>query len=268
MVMAGGSGDPEHDEATPAMTISTSQPSVAIANTASFNISVQNPFGPIVSRAQARDELLSLLAAEPGDGTTAGDNGGSTLPFRVDYLIKVLEDGFIPPQTVAFFNLIVGGEWELLYSNVLTPRKDDQLLFRIEQEIQPNSATDQLNSGQLINRILWNVTQQGAVATGELLVKTEYVLNSRGGLDVSLREHILLPKELPKDPEELIMSIQRSIPFEFFDPDQAMMINTYLDPALRITKVTGPIFRNVVNIFAKKSTASASAAIAGAFHME
>ena len=59
------------------------------------------------------------------------------------------------------------------------------------------------------------------------MVKCEYLFNTKGDLDVTLVEHVLIPKnESPKDIEDLIMSIQRSIPFESFDPDNIRMQNT------------------------------------------
>jgi hypothetical protein len=46
-------------------------------------------------------------------------------------------------------------------------------------------------------------------------------------LDVRLDEHILIPIEgMPNDVEELIMAMQRSLPFESFDPNEVLMTNT------------------------------------------
>ena len=48
-----------------------------------------------------------------------------------------------------------------------------------------------------------------------------YELSSRGELQISLEQHLLLPDTAPRSIgfEELVQSIQRSIPFENFDPD-------------------------------------------------
>jgi hypothetical protein len=48
-----------------------------------------------------------------------------------------------------------------------------------------------------------------------------YELSSRGELQITLEQHLLLPDTAPRSIgfEELVQSIQRSIPFENFDPD-------------------------------------------------
>ena len=55
-----------------------------------------------------------------------------------------------------------------------------------------------------------------------------YELSSRGELQLSLEQHLLMPDAVPKsiDFEELVQSIQRSIPFENFDPDGVTVTTT------------------------------------------
>ena len=87
-----------------------------------MNISASNPFGPpVYSISQCRNELLSILRKQ----TLIEE--GPFYHYRIEYLTKYLEAGFIPAQTIAFLQLILSGEWLMAYSNVLTPRADQSL---------------------------------------------------------------------------------------------------------------------------------------------
>ena len=50
------------------------------------------------------------------------------------------------------------------------------------------------------------------------MVECNYELNSKGSFEVKDLDHALFPDILPVDVELLINSLQRSIPFELFDP--------------------------------------------------
>jgi hypothetical protein len=90
-------------------------------NTKNFQISVLNPFGPsIKSLAEAKVELRDILTDHLHMDETFRHG-------RIEYLVKVLESRFIPIQTLPFLNLALEGEWNLKYSNVLTPHKDANL---------------------------------------------------------------------------------------------------------------------------------------------
>lgn len=218
---------------------------VPIANTASMDISVTNPFGPaVLSLTECQQELLSLLRRE-----IAIENE-SFYHCRIEYLTKVLEQTYIPAQTVPFLQFILTGEWKQLYSNVLTPRADATLEVDIHQEITP-SPTDGMG-GMLRNRIAWELRRPDDKSHGDMVVQCGYQINTKGEMDVSLIEHFLLPVgEMPKDPEDLVMSMQRTVPFEVFDPDFVLIKNTFISPELRICRISGDKFYNVFNVFVK-----------------
>jgi hypothetical protein len=71
---------------------------------------------------------------------------------------------------------------------------------------------------------------------------------------MSLLEHALEPSREPRDPERLISSLQRLVPFDLFDPDEAFMETAYLDEELRITKTHGTKFGTVKNIYLRNGT--------------
>jgi hypothetical protein len=218
---------------------------VPVVNTANMEISVSNPFGPpVLSLTECQKELLSLLRQE----TTLENE--SFYHCRVEYLTKVLEQSYIPAQTLPFLQLILAGEWEQMYSNVLTPRADETLEVDMYQEIIP--SPDGSTGGELRNRIGWQLHRPDDTSRGDLVVQCGYQINTKGEMDVSLTEHFLLPVgEMPKDPEGLVMSMQRSVPFEVFDPDLVLIKNTYITPDLRICRISGDKFYNVFNVFVK-----------------
>ena len=63
-------------------------------------------------------------------------------------------------------------------------------------------------------------------ATGDMIVNSTYTITPKGGLLLDLKEHILLPTVVPLDVEGLIMSIQKSVPFDFFDPSETTLQTT------------------------------------------
>ena len=197
-----------------------SRRTVPVANTAGMNITAANFFGrQVLSTAECKTELIGLL-------TNRIEIEKEFMDYRVEYLTKYLEYKYIPIQTTPFLNFALTGEWDMLYSNILTPRADESLEFEISQEIVPNEIFGS-PGGVLNNVINWKLNRADDQSSGNLMVKCEYLFNTKGDLDVTLVEHVLIPKnESPKDIEDLIMSIQRSIPFESFDPDNIRMQNT------------------------------------------
>lgn len=96
-------------------------------NTKSYLISLSNPFGPAVKSIDiAKDELLKILDNELSM-SISDTNGSNFFHGRIEYLLKILESRFIPIQTIPFLNLAIGGDWNMRYSNVLTPHKDENL---------------------------------------------------------------------------------------------------------------------------------------------
>ena len=225
---------------------------VPIFNTANLEISMSNPFGPaVLSLSECRKELLAILRKE------IVMKEESFYHARVEYLTKVLEGTFTPAQTIPFLQLILSGDWYLAYSNVLIPRADPTLEVKVQQEIQPLGMGEdkETGHGELRNRIFWKLNRPNDQTFGDFVAECQYQITTKGDLDVTLKEHFLLPNDdVPKDPEDLIMSLQRSVPFESFDPDQILIKNTYIHPELRICRINGNKFDNVVNIYWKSST--------------
>lgn len=57
----------------------------------------------------------------------------------------------------------------------------------------------------------------------------------------------------PKNPQALVAAIQRAVPREYFDPNEALMDTTYLDPNLRIVCYLGMRFAGVRHVYARRS---------------
>ena len=220
-------------------------------NTASLDISMSNPFGSaILSLSECRKELLAILRKE------IVMEEEMFYHARVEYLTKVLEGTFTPAQTIPFLQLILSGDWYLAYSNVLLPRADPTLEVSVQQEIQPlgMGGDKEPGYGEIRNRIMWKLNRPNDQTFGDFVAECQYQITTKGDLDVTLKEHFLLPNdEIPNDPEDLVMSLQRSVPFEAFDPDQILIKNTYIHPELRICRINGNKFDNVVNIYWKSS---------------
>lgn len=193
---------------------------IPIVNTAGMNISAANFFGrQVLSTIECKRELIGLL-------TKAIEIEEEFLDYRVEYLTKYLEYKYVPIQTIPFLNFALSGHWDMLYSNALVTRADKTLAYKISQEIIADDGEGSA-SGTLNNIVKWELESTDCNYSGNLVVECKYLFNSKGDLDVTLLEHLLMPNgEAPKDVEELIMSIQRSIPFESFDPDDIRIKNT------------------------------------------
>jgi hypothetical protein len=193
---------------------------IPIVNTASMNISAANFFGrQVLSTAECKQELIGLL-------TKAIEIEDEFFDYRVEYLTKYLEYNYIPIQTIPFLNFALSGNWDMLYSNALVTRADKTLDYKISQEITADEG-EGTATGILNNIVKWELKSTDCRYIGNLVVNCKYLFNTKGDLDVTLQEHLLLPNgNAPQDVEELIMSIQRSIPFESFDPDDIRIKNT------------------------------------------
>ncbi len=168
---------------------------------------------------------------------------------KFESIIKILESKFKPILTTQFLNFALSGEWNLLYSNITTKNDYSNLEFNITQKLIPTSF-DSIN-GSIVNKIAWRLKSSSDIlGTGDLIVKSDYTITPKGNLEVILNEHILLPVIVPDDLEALVSLIQRSVPFEIFDPDDTTFYNTYISPELRITRVVGSKWSKV-NVFVK-----------------
>lgn len=221
---------------------SSPQKFVPIFTSGALNISATNPFGTLVaSRDAAKSELISIIQnkAEPLVEFER---------FRIEYLTKYLESTHVPIQTGAFLSLAMGGTWTSEYTNALLPRADTTIACKIKQVISPGANH---SYGFLCNKVAWAVQRENDAGSGELQVHSSYTVGPRGALSVSLVEHVLNIDKLPQDPEEVIMTLQRTIPFQYFDPDQITITTTYVDPHLRISRIFGPMFNSVFEIYCR-----------------
>lgn len=202
--------------------VSTALPrrTIPVVNTAGLNISAANFFGrQVFSVDECRLELVGLLRGEI-------EIEEEFLHYRVEYLTKYLEYKYIPIQTIPFLNFALSGEWDILYSNAITPRADDCFSYKTSQEISGNESEGG-NGGVLNNVIRWKLNRPDEQCSGDLVVSCQYQLNTKGDLDITLVEHLLIPQgDAPRDVEDLIMSVQKSVPFESFDPNDIRMQNT------------------------------------------
>lgn len=227
---------------------------VPTAQTGDHKISTNNPFGTYVNSSQeAIAELVSLTTQDWKDATQYSH-------LRIEYLTKYLESTYIPIQTIPFLNLALEGEWNLCYSNVLTPPREDKLSINIEQQL-----TAEGSKGLISNNIKWSYnTDNNNAYRGIFKVSCTYSVTSKGSFDVSLKEHsiALLPagentqagdvEEILSNDieiEDLLMALQRAIPFEIFDPNEITIVHSFICPDIRIAKISGERFVNVFNIF-------------------
>lgn len=63
---------------------------------------------------------------------------------------------------------------------------------------------------------------------------------------VSLEEHRLETRRTPKDPNSLILGLQRLVPFDLFDPNSTVIETNYLDHEIRILTTVSDKFRSPV----------------------
>jgi hypothetical protein len=201
--------------------------------------SSMNEIGSVVQ------ELISLCSYNSLNIFNSEEN------VKIESLINFLESKFSPIMTTPFLNLVVSGEWNLLYSNTATKKEYKNLELNITQVLTPLTS-DSFN-GSLVNKIVWRLKNSVdfIIGTGDFIVRSNYTVTPKGSLEVRLYEHILKPVIVPDDIEALVISIQRSVPIELFDPDETIFYNTYVDPKLRITRVVGSKWSKV-NIFVKR----------------
>eukprot|EP01031_Cornospumella_fuschlensis_P040642 gene40642-49551_t len=207
------------------------------------DISVENPVGSVVkSVSAAREELLLLLS--PGAAPLTAHQH-----MRVEYLSKVLEKSNIPIQTIPFLNLAVQGSWRQVYSNVLLRNPSPLLECNITQTIEPADAASL--SGRLLNTIFYAHDMSGGqVSTGKVEVQCEYTCNSKGEMHVKLLEHVMLPdNNVPEDIEAFLLDLQRSVPYDTFDPNDSTQKLLFVDPELKVVRVQSSQMVNVLNVY-------------------
>ena len=206
-----------------------------------FPISPTEPFGvPVSTLKETCHGILSLLDAGVCDPPEH---------FRLTYLISMLEKSFTPIQTIEFFNFASKGKWELMYSNIITSYStlDEGFEFKITQNIE--SGLDP-SKGTLINHINYSFDKN---LDGILSIHNDYEMNTKGDLQLSLDEHIMTPltKTNTDDAQMIVENLQKSIPFDIFDPNDCVLSTTYLDSKLRVVRMNGGKLPNTFSIWVK-----------------
>lgn len=201
-----------------------------------------------LSVAQAKEKLLDLLPRMTGKEEE----------FRaVEALVNNLEANYQPAQTLDFLNLILQGEWQLLFSTNLsgTPNPAKFRLRELYQRIECNKL-----QGKLVNEATWDLAEQGDAnfeASGTFTVECSYKINQGTRMMLELNEHILKPAKgtkIPKDVPALVGLLHRAMPKEMFDPADHAIDTTYLDADLRIARHTGPRLEGVRDIFIRRGS--------------
>ncbi|CAJ1966443.1 unnamed protein product [Cylindrotheca closterium] len=160
---------------------------------------------------------------------------GSSTEFReVETLVNTLEDRHKPVLTLDFLNLAMAGEWQLLFSTSLSSRPRQN--FRITEMFQRvESVSMNSQKGTVANEVSWE------------LAENELSFDASGLFTV-------VWSPLPEDLESLIGLINSAMPKELFDPSDHAVDTTYLDGDLRITRMTGPRFEGVRDIFIRRGS--------------
>jgi len=229
-----------------------SSPSAHILPIVSRNkvqVSADHPFGErSSSKTAAVGELLDLLTGGNHNSSIHQMHDYGSLEvhqqLRVEYLIKYLESVFVPIQTIPFLNLAMVGQWRKVYSNLATPYASTSMQCELYQTIQCKDNEYACEHGVVIDKVAWrydeymydptsdersvaftflhkgrNTSSNIVKSHGTLSVHSNYSINSKGELDLTLREHVLHAEVLPRDLDQFFVDLQRSIPFDSFDPN-------------------------------------------------
>jgi hypothetical protein len=199
-----------------------------------------------LSVMKLKDKLLDLLPRMTGQEEE----------FRtVEALVNALEDQYQPPQTLQFLNLVMEGEWQLLFSTNLAGTPNPQK-FRLRELFQRIECDDL--EGKLVNEATWDLAEAADgnfEATGNFQVMCSYGINQGARMVVDLDDHILRPakgSKIPEDVPALVGLLHRAMPKEMFDPADHAIDTTYVDGDLRIVRHTGPRLEGVRDIFIRR----------------
>lgn len=196
---------------------------------------------------QLKEKLLSLLPRMTG----------TPEEFRlVEQYVNALEDKFIAPQTLDFFNLASVGEWQFLFTTNQLGRPSPKLrLTELIQSVEVSGF-----DGVLTNRASWDLAQDGITfdARGTFASALPYKINQGARMtlapsdDHNLQIELSKGSAVPDDTEGLVGLIHRAMPTELFDASDLAIDTTYLDTDIRIVRFTGVRHEGVRNIFMRK----------------
>lgn len=296
MVEGGGGGG----FATPSAVVAERRP---IEQTKNGHSKDDSYFGELISTTLSIDDVKrSLLDNIPYITTIAATEGSKVDSLNddddeyynynnyneicrlVESNINYLESIYSPVQTIDFLNLVLVGEWKLLFStNLLLPpphlRRAAALqsstttlmddggeeerrrleLVNIMQKIEADGY-----NGSLTNVAQWNYeesTQSSSKESnnnGSFSIQCTYNINQGSRMTIQVSDdRQLRPAKIgskviiPDNVQELVTYLRRSMPREIFDPTDHAMDITYMDADLRIVRYTGPNFEGVRNIFVR-----------------
>mmetsp|Transcript_17396 Transcript_17396/g.35633 ORF Transcript_17396/g.35633 Transcript_17396/m.35633 type:complete len:282 (-) Transcript_17396:161-1006(-) len=199
-----------------------------------------------MSAADAKKALIDLIPRMTGKDEE----------YRaVESYVNLLEEQYVPVQTIDFLNLAMAGEWQLLFSTNLTGRPTRKL--RLRELIQKVESVG--FNGSLTNMAQWDLAEDEEVfdCTGIFNVKCSYQINQGARMIVDLNDHEIRPakgSKIPSDVPGLVGLLHRAFPKEMFDPSGHAFDTTYLDADLRVVRLTGPHHEGVRNIFMRKGS--------------
>uniref|UniRef100_A0A7S2Y3H7 Plastid lipid-associated protein/fibrillin conserved domain-containing protein n=1 Tax=Fibrocapsa japonica TaxID=94617 RepID=A0A7S2Y3H7_9STRA len=233
-----------------------------------------------IEKSHDKQGLIDMMPITPGDIKSR---------IEVDRLCQSLETGFVPSHTTGFLQFAMQGRWRLGYSSfpvrdpsasvvvdtihqVVDPGPTDQQDNHNQDQQHPESIGENpspaslpsnlgVRTGKITNVINWRELgepkEEGApreeLSKGVLEVVSKYTINNRGQIDVSLLDHFLKPKTMPKDPEALVNGLMKTMPFEMFDPNDSTFQITYMDPDVKIIQLVDSRLAGVKNIFYKET---------------
>jgi hypothetical protein len=252
------------DEQTVSLVAPPSAHILPVFNRNKVQVSVDNPYGErSSSKTAAVDELLGHLTRGVQNSSIHQIHGHGSLDMhqqlRVEHLIKYLESVFVPIQTVPFLNLAMEGHWRKVYSNLITPHASASMHCELYQTILCKNNEYTCEHGVVIDKVAWwydeyiyadrrtvvdsfptgaNVSR--VESHGTLSVYSNYSINSKGELDLTLSEHVLHADTLPRDLDRFFLDLQRSVPFDSFDPN-ATCHKTIVSAIHRGPFITEPI---------------------------
>lgn len=181
---------------------------------------------------------------------------GTDEEFRtVEQLVNLLEDKYQPAQTLQFLNLVMQGEWQVLFSTNLggTPNPAKFRLRELYQKVECNGL-----EGNLTNMAIWDLAEDDVFdATGLFSVDCSYKINQGARMVVDVNDHVLEPargSKIPSDVPALVGLLHRAMPKELFDPSEHAVDTTYLDGDLRVVRFTGPRLEGVRDIFIRRGS--------------
>merc|ERR1712151_364060 len=160
----------------------------------------------------------------------------------VSDLVNILEQKYVPVQTLEFLNFAMGGDWELLFStNQLGMPQRQLLLGTLYQNIETND-----DSGDITNTASWEFNEQlddstiSNISKGIFKIEASYSFQSTGRMVYKLKNHLVKPigYNLPSDVPKLVSLLYKSIPLELFDPNNLGMDITFMDEKIKIVRIS------------------------------